>query len=568
MKQLTKLGMLFAGLGLLASCSNDNINDPNVNPSPAPVDGAKVSLNICLSQTNGTKADVTYKEGSAAETNVTDGKVYIFQGTAESNATFYEDAPLDFDKWVNPKDQYLEAVGLAKAEAELKKAYDRSGTTKYFVFVVLNAESYPTISLGDDLEDLMEMRFDSYKTSEGYVMTSAPSYDGGSNIKWLAQLSDSWAKNQTDEESAANVYVQRIAAKVQVLGEPTDKATNYTITLNGWDIDNVNEESFLIQNVNTDWSNYSNNERFFAYPTNSNPEHNRIFWGKDVNYDGKTGLTLNYSTDSGHGAVVPTESSYIQVNSANAKYCHENTFDVESMTKENTTRVVISATAVPTVEGYEAESDGSFFKNVDNKIWTVTSLKKDIATALSTKDVTYTEGRISFIHDLNKGYSGLEIKGATGLGIQIDGTEISDDQYATIAANLKILGDYLDFYYKGECFYDLRIRHFKNGETGLPDTWFIDGETYAKSHVGNNKEGSSPEITGIVAGDNASHYFLGRYGVVRNNWYELTLNSISDIGEPTPPTPGPGTDDDPEDTKLMFTVNILSWAKRQHSYDL
>lgn len=58
---------------------------------------------------------------------------------------------------------------------------------------------------------------------------------------------------------------------------------------------------------------------------------------------------------------------------------------------------------------------------------------------------------------------------------------------------------------------------------------------------------------------------LGRYGVVRNNWYHLDLQSVSGPGtpwipdpsdpDPTNPTP-PGTDDDESDAYL--SVKSLS----------
>ena len=60
---------------------------------------------------------------------------------------------------------------------------------------------------------------------------------------------------------------------------------------------------------------------------------------------------------------------------------------------------------------------------------------------------------------------------------------------------------------------------------------------------------------------------LGRYGVVRNNWYTVTINSIKEPGEPTIP-------DDPEepvDTETAYincSIEISAWAKRNHSIDL
>ena len=45
-------------------------------------------------------------------------------------------------------------------------------------------------------------------------------------------------------------------------------------------------------------------------------------------------------------------------------------------------------------------------------------------------------------------------------------------------------------------------------------------------------------------GEVAKKKYLGRYGMVRNNWYELQVNSISNPGSPDVPEVNPDTPDD------------------------
>ena len=100
-------------------------------------------------------------------------------------------------------------------------------------------------------------------------------------------------------------------------------------------------------------------------------------------------------------------------------------------------------------------------------------------------------------------------------------------------------------YDKGVCYYEIFVRHFTDEEGGYkPEDgtpWVKEGE-YAQAQ-------------------------LGRYGVVRNNWYTVTINSIKEPGEPTIP-------DDPEepvDTETAYincSIEISAWAKRNHSIDL
>lgn len=69
---------------------------------------------------------------------------------------------------------------------------------------------------------------------------------------------------------------------------------------------------------------------------------------------------------------------------------------------------------------------------------------------------------------------------------------------------------------------------------------------------------------------------FGKYGVVRNNWYELTVNSVKKPGTPWYPdivNPGPG-DPDPKDPidemegYLGVTVKVSPWVKWSHNIDL
>ena len=61
--------------------------------------------------------------------------------------------------------------------------------------------------------------------------------------------------------------------------------------------------------------------------------------------------------------------------------------------------------------------------------------------------------------------------------------------------------------------------------------------------------------------------FLGAYGVVRNNWYQITINSVSGPGAPGVTDPGEGGVED-EEGYIECSINILSWAKRTQGVEL
>ena len=63
--------------------------------------------------------------------------------------------------------------------------------------------------------------------------------------------------------------------------------------------------------------------------------------------------------------------------------------------------------------------------------------------------------------------------------------------------------------------------------------------------------------------------------MVRNNWYEIVINSISGPGRPTPPDPtdpddpdNPKPDDPAEEGWIDVNINVLSWAVRKQNVDL
>lgn len=95
-------------------------------------------------------------------------------------------------------------------------------------------------------------------------------------------------------------------------------------------------------------------------------------------------------------------------------------------------------------------------------------------------------------------------------------------------------------YYKGgvSYYYATLIRHFDDSET----PWDASAPTYALKH-------------------------LGRYGVVRNNWYDINITSISGPGDPEITTPSEDPDDQAEGY-VRAEINVLSWAKRSQNVDL
>ena len=131
----------------------------------------------------------------------------------------------------------------------------------------------------------------------------------------------------------------------------------------------------------------------------------------------------------------------------------------------------------------------------------------------------------------------------------------TDAEYNNLAAAVGTINKYQ----AGETYYTAYIRHFDDTEvpaldaeiTGDPDDQV---DTPEKDVYDNDYQGNE-------------EYYLGRWGMLRNNWYQVTINSISGPGSADIPSREPVPDDN-VNYYLSVDVNVLSWAIRQQGVDL
>lgn len=192
----------------------------------------------------------------------------------------------------------------------------------------------------------------------------------------------------------------------------------------------------------------------------------------------------------------------------------------------------------------------TFYKIGNNTdIWSQEDLEKQImAVALTAMKITDPEEQKKYGVDLSKG---TNISGKAGQHL----IEAANITYSGEAASSKVNTDAItaindklglstaagiSTYLNGEAYYIARIKHFNEMTTWTPGTGY-----------------------GI---DNKA--FLGRYGVLRNNWYELSVNKVSGLGYPDVPEVKPTVPDDENDQYINVSVKILDWAKRSQKVDL
>ena len=229
-----------------------------------------------------------------------------------------------------------------------------------------------------------------------------------------------------------------------------------------------------------------------------------------------------------------------------AQYCLENTFDIDHMVQGQTTRVLFSAKYTP--NGFTA---GETFYKMGNssQLWNADKVEAQIkAKAMEVlgeadaSKVTVTlaaEG-----NDMTK--SGVRLVAAANItyGTTALTTKQVDEINAKLGFKKATTTDAavgLSTYESGVSYYVARVKHFNE-----LTPWAPGNDTYA--------------------GNNAN--WLGRYGVLRNNWYELSVSSVSGPGYPDVPKVNPTDPDDVNDQYINVEVKILDWAKRSQSIDL
>lgn len=537
------------------------------------------SFSINLPTTSGTRADddPNFEHGSNYEYKVNDATLLIFkkgETTKEGDCTFVESAELgSMAPWKDPNETGV--TTHAKITAKLETVDKTDG---YYALVLLNNGTGNNVKVtlpkkGDtfstwnvDTNKDKEATNKIANTDNGFYMANAPLFNNN-NVTTLVAI-DKDKIYPTEEEAAKNaatdVYVERGLAKVTLktgtaaTGKTDDngayKVANGAykddkVTIENWALDVTNKKTFPIHNVDglaTDykeiWSNTdtpagSNGATTQRFVDNKDTKAKRVYWGKDPNYSNtdadKTALKAEFNY---------VKNEDVKVEPSKPLYCLENTFNLDNMMQGQTTRVVFKAKYTP--KGF---TDGDTFYKIgkNTAIWKESDLKQEIEAAVASV-VSGAAGKITVTLNADKN----DITAAGTHYITADNITVTDVEAETIEKAITAINTQLGLkesdkvgistYTGGESYYIARIKHF--------------GDTLTKWTSGTYGEKNLE--------------YLGRYGVLRNNWYELTVQSVSGPGYPSVPEVKPNTPDDEDDKYISVSVKILDWAKRSQNVNL
>lgn len=612
------LPLALAATLALGACSSDNVVD---NGGSNPIDLSKggfvkMSLNLPTDNNRGSRADLD--DGLDNEYGIKNAYLVLFEGKNEHNkeneATFkgaYELKNSDFSNFEAVGDD-PNHVTITKRIAFANGTKPQSGR-KLFALVVLNNNCLFTVDANThkltfntsnvSATDYVstpnfinfskaiastntdgETPFAADVTNNGIFMTNAPlcTKPGGgtepgadAEIKTLADVTNNiyTTEAKAKSEPAAEIYVERAVAKVTVQQGTEGKlkankgntASEISYKLYNWVVDNTNKKSYIVRQYDKSWNSINSNKvtatdaskyRFvWSSPVNPNATGaNKLYrtaFAQDPEYDDPTAKAANYNQKASNASMTLSPT----FGNDHPQYCNENTFQVTAQNQDQTTRVVLGVKmSAPGTTTYDAD----LYTVNDNKevVYTKATLAERLKNILlqesDVKDWVAkhaTDASFDITFDTNKaGETTITKATFKGKTTTPGATEETLESFTT---NLNNALPNIVRYKGGVAYYAVRIKHF--GDTDTP--WNVEGQ-------------------GVTAGGNSNIYhtgsndwFLGRYGVVRNNWYDISVNSIQTLGDATTPA----FTNDPDDVLenyISVSINVLSWSKHSQSADL
>lgn len=346
------------------------------------------------------------------------------------------------------------------------------------------------------------------------------------------EVDDDLADESNNPETVhlVKVNIERIVAKVEldqitktIDVKDVNKNKLASATLGGGALINLNKYMYMVREAKT--------------ATNKPSGISTWIYPKDPNYDKKlTGageeaawLTANFSN--------PSTTSFTEGFTSATFYCPENTMQADAQQNGQTTGVVYKVTYTPESTAY-------------------TELAQD---ATSTYDQVFTA--------------------ILGLGEGTMDADINVNIFTTAETDGKTFYTYNDLIFKNK---KAAILYKSIAEaTGAS---ISDKASAANTAFGTNKEKTGAELDAIKVYEytaGVSYYTAwvkhnpdgtnmqqDKYGVVRNHWYVLTVNSISGLGYHKPIFEDPEDPDDKAEANIQVAATIKDWTVVKQSVDL
>lgn len=596
MKKSLLFSAVLAGLMLGSCSSSDDIAGNNTGFNETGKGYINISLNLPTQGKNVSRAanDVT-ADGNADEYKVNDAALLLFAGANENDAVFQGAYNLDGLK----KTDISANAQISTQLTKVQEVSSVSATGNIYAFVLVNKGSNIVVDTDHTItvngtafdgkfSDFSQLQVNDAFAKDNLMMTNVPVVTKPGTAAFddatvLADVTRSIFKTEAEAKAnpAADVFVERVASKVtlgmtgtgtstETLSADGATAKNFKYTLEGWNLANVNKSSYLVRQYDNSWNSLTSDgsdfligadkSAFTANPyrfaginliktkVSSDPAANkyRTYWGKDINYD----TNAPFASDPTVG-----DANLTLGNNATT-YCYENTFDVDHQNVCNTTTAIVKMKITP--DSYTG-TGGTFYiinggkdvvyslANAKTKVGNQFLAEKTESSLKSTYFPSVTEAGKITVSDVEFSdeagavrFTKLVLTFTPNAGGTATTKDVTDAAVLeALANNIKVVE-----YKGGYSYYNILIKHF--GDELTP--W-----------------NPSTKTSGISYPTPNEAKWLGRYGVLRNNWYDLEITDVSRLGAATPEELDVKKDPTPDDnlkSYISVKINVLSWAKR------
>lgn len=626
-KNFFPMALMAIAMGLNA-CSSDA---PVVNAGGGNVpfaEGGYVKMAINMPSAPSSRAySEEFGDGLAKEYEVKNATLILFQGTSEDDAQFHSayDLPVSMTKngaQITSTTKIVKKVDnsvhgnlygyvVLNDNGLLTYTSDRDGK-RIATILSINGTALNAADVANNMtfktfrEQVIEGGAEKFNKT-GFLMDNAPlsSEKGGADFtaapagtektQTLVNLTNKVYKSQAEAEAApaTDVYVERALAKVtmtkatditnqltgsgvsSVTGGTATPSTTVSYTIEGWTLDVTNKKSYLGRSYDVAWNNLFSSDatvatagkyRFVGSNVLGSSLY-RTYWGIDPNYDSydDTKATENFTylnakpKDTTKPNITPlTPTTYNGLGENNPLYCMENTFNVANMQDRQITRAIVKVKFCDGNTFYTFNDDKSTLydeENMKKHIKQIILSNPAVLTKLATDFRGTTIGKENI--DLNFGtrnkYGNILLESYTvhktaGVIETTTDKTYTPSTGSTLNKDLQ-LGNIVE-YENGIAYYPIRIKHFGDEQT----PW--------------NK--TTADMTNPYGTTKQAENFLGRYGVLRNNWYNIEITNIKNVGSAVVPEiklNDPTSGDKPENY-ISVRINVLSWAKRTQNEEL
>lgn len=557
-------GMAVMATALVGCSSNDNLA-PDGKDNVGKTGEAYASFTINLPTTSGTRADEPVKdgtpsfdEGAAKEYEVKNGTILIF----DKAGLYVTSAQLGtMNPWTPVKTDGVTTAAITTVQlSNVKVGGD------YQALVLLNNDVDATTlkvklpSTGTPYAnwsaEASNVNAEKYASTDGIFMANAPKYTGTTTepttLVPIANICAS--REEAQAKAATTVYVERGLAKVTMQNFTADGYTVAEGTYKGdkveiknWQLDVTNKSTFPVHqtgDLSTGFPAIWSTSRFYD---GGNQSFKRVYWGVDPNYSDATLQNLEACKKA--FTMIGKNDIKGKTGNEHPQYCLENTFDLANMMQGQTTRVVFKAVYTPSA--LVGTTEKTFYKIGNNTaIWTKANLEKQIHTvAVTAMGITDADEQAKYVVKLDATEN--NISGAAG-------------QHLIKAENITYTGEASNSKVDQTAINTINEKLGLSADAGIAT--YLDGVTYYIARIKHFNE-LTPWTAGKPYGTENGKY-LGRYGVLRNNWYDLSVTSISGLGYPDVPEVKPDVPDDENEQYINVEVKILSWAKRSQQIKL